>query len=252
MRDRSSLVLLVALVLVLGAAVGLAGFRFGAADESISIELEPVSTAAPVPTAAKLPTAPAMPATPPTHELVLVGALRLDPFDRELHADVAAYKNLAFVGSRCMSGVQIVDISNPTAPVRLASTASYPNTAMEDIKAIRIGGRDVLAIGLQDCASNPGLGPGKLGLELVDISEPARPRTLSTYAIGAGVHEFDLTETPSGRVLALLAAPGYEAGPTAGAQGIVGLQIVDVSDPERPALLATWSVLGEPSLGRAF
>jgi hypothetical protein len=193
----------------------------------------------------------------PAYRFSLVGALRLDPYNQGVHADVGLYKDLAFVGKwrgPCpATGVDIIDVANPAAPVKLADTADYPDTSMEDMAAARIGDRDVLAIGLQDCGNDPAA--GQRGLELVDITDPRRPRTLSLYNPGGGgVHELDLTTTPSGRVLALLAVPGVEAA-TAGPDGRGGrgdLFIVDVSDPERPALLSEWGVLDEPALGRAF
>jgi hypothetical protein len=183
----------------------------------------------------------------------LVGALRLDPTDAGIHGDVAAYKDLAFVGKwrgRCPgTGVDIVDIRQPTAPRKLADTEDHANTSMEDMEAIAIGGRDVLAIGLQACR-----GGGRQGLELVDITDPARPETLSFFPTApGGVHELDLTTAADGRALALLAVPDREAA-TAGPAGQGGggdLLIVDISDPSRPALLADWGVLDEPALGEA-
>jgi len=44
---------------------------------------------------------------------------------------------------------------------------------MKDMQAIDIGGRDILAIGLQDCGNDPNPGVGKGGLELYDITDPS-------------------------------------------------------------------------------
>ncbi|HXM56533.1 MAG TPA: PA domain-containing protein [Candidatus Dormibacteraeota bacterium] len=194
--------------------------------------------------------------------LTLVGSLRLDPADQDAHADVAVSGRVAFVGNwtgPCPGGgVDLVDISNPAAPVRLGHTPEHPNTSMEVMRPIRIGGRDVLAIGLQDCRK-AGAPAGRAGLELVDVTDPRDPTELSFFDVDAfgprvvGVHELDVTRTPSGRSLALLAAPTLEAA-TAGADGRGGkgdLLIVDVSDPARPSLIGSWGVLGEPALGPA-
>ena len=35
--------------------------------------------------------------------------------------------------------------------MKLSDTNDYPDTSMENMQAMEIGGRDVLAIGLQDC-----------------------------------------------------------------------------------------------------
>jgi hypothetical protein len=194
-------------------------------------------------------------------KLSLVGALKLSPFNQGVHADMAAFDELAFVGKwrgDCpATGVDIVDISEPEEPEKIADTADYPDTSMEDMQAMQIESRDVLAIGLQDCGNDPSPGVGKSGLELVDISNPKKPRTLSFFdtngisADSGGVHELDLTKTPNDRVLALLAVPGLEAltADDAGQGGTGDLLIVDISDPTRPALVAEWGVLGEPALG---
>ena len=190
----------------------------------------------------------------PAHNMSLVGALRLDPFNVGIHADVAAYQNLAFVGKwkgDCPgTGVDVIDISNPATPAKISTTTAHPNTSMEDMKAIRIGDRDVLAIGLQDCGR--GREPGQGGLELADITDPTKPRTLSFFDTRpGGVHELDVTHTPSGRVLALLAIPFLEIDTSDDGswRGLGDLLIVDITDPEKPALIAEWGVLDEPALG---
>jgi hypothetical protein len=190
----------------------------------------------------------------------LVGALRLSPFNTGDHADVAGYKNLAFVGKwsgNCpATGVDIIDISRPEAPVKISHTAEHPDTSMEDMKAIQIGNRDILAVGLQDCRHDATPGAGKTGLELVDITDPRNPRTLSFYQVGApvavGVHEFDLTKTPDGRTLALLAVPNLEVRTPSGSTHTGDLIILDISNPANPVRLAEWGVLDAPGLGESF
>ncbi|GBD17223.1 hypothetical protein HRbin26_02141 [bacterium HR26] len=193
----------------------------------------------------------------------MIGALKLEPFNAGVHADVAGYKNLAFVGKwreLCPgTGVDIIDISRPATPVKIADTLDYLDTSMEDMQAIRIGERDVLAIGLQDCGNVPTPGVGKSGLELYDITDPHNPQLLSLFDVDqsgvdvTGVHELDLTATPSGRVLALLAVPNLEAltfRPPAPSIG--DLLILDITDPTNPTLIGEWGVLDEPALGLDF
>jgi len=199
---------------------------------------------------------------PRPSSLRLIGSLRLDPSGEDAHADVAVLGSLAFVGKwsgPCPgSGVDVIDISNPAAPVRVGHTPASANTSMEVMRPLRIGARDVLAVGLQDCRKK-GQPPGRAGLELVDVTDPSAPAELSFFDVDAfgprviGVHELDVTRTPSGRSLALLAAPGLEAA-TAGADGRGGhgdLLIVDISDPAHPVLTGSWGVLDEPLLGPA-
>jgi hypothetical protein len=191
----------------------------------------------------------------------LVGALKLEPFNLGVHGDVAGYKNLAFVGKwreACPgTGVDIIDISRPSAPVKIADTRDHPDTSMEDMQVLEVGGRPVLGVGLQDCNNDPTPGVGRSGLELYDISNPRSPQLLSFFDVdqfGAdvtGVHELDLTTTPSGRALALLAVPNLEAltfpSPSTG-----DLLIVDITNPASPVLVGEWGPLDEPSLGVAF
>jgi hypothetical protein len=198
----------------------------------------------------------------------LVGAGKGDPkeFNKGVFGDVMGYKNIAFIGKwrgDCPgTGVDIFDISKPSAPVKISDTRDYPDTSMEDMQAIKIGNRDILAIGLQDCGNDPT--KGTVGLELYDITNPKQPQFLSLFnganfgksASLGHVHELDLTTTPSGRVLALASSPNLESN-TATARtnytdGVGDTLIIDISDPANPVLLADWGVLAEPSLGVNF
>ena len=196
-----------------------------------------------------------------SRNISLVGSLGLTPSNQAVHADVAGYltatRDLAFVGKwrgACPgTGVDIIDITNPKSPVKLSDTTDFADTSMEDMDAVRIGNRDVLAVGLQDCANNPTPGVGKSGLELVDITDPVHPTDLSIFDVdqfGAdvtGVHELDVTTTPTGRVLALLTVPDLEAitSDANGLNGVGDLLIVDITDPTNPTLAGEWGVLDE-------
>jgi hypothetical protein len=227
----------------------------------------PTATTAPPAQATAAP-APATPTPRPTdgstatpridqqaENMTLVGSLKLDPYKRTTHGDVAAYKTLAFVGKSRMAcpniGVDIIDISDPARPQKLAHTPPHGGISMEDMAAIELDGRDVLAIGLQNCAG----GQSRLlvqGLELVDISDPRNPHVLSTFRTEAGVHEFSLTRQPDGRVLALLALPDLEnqtADDETRRGGTGDLIIVDISDPEQPVQLSEWGILDAPEFG---
>jgi hypothetical protein len=193
----------------------------------------------------------------------LVGALKGDPseYNRGLFGDVASHENLAFVGKwhkDCSgTGVDIIDLSQPSAPKKLSDTNDYPDTSMEDMQAIDIDGRDILAIGLQDCGNDPNPSVGKGGLELYDITDPNAPRFLNlidTDGFGAdtnGVHELDLTTTPSGDVLALAAVPYLEtlSSDANRKNGTGDLLIWNINDPANPTLVGEWGILDEPSLG---
>jgi hypothetical protein len=194
----------------------------------------------------------------------VVGSLKLDPFNLEAHGDVAGYKKLAFIGKwreECPgTGVDIIDISKPRRPVKIADTRDYADTSMEDMQAIRIGRRDILAIGLQDCGGSATA--GTVGLELYDITDPRNPQFLTLFngedigmeAIHGHVHEFDLVKLRDGRVLAALASPDMEAitSDDQGMNGVGDLLLVDITNPSAPSLVAEYGVLDDPMFGVPF
>src|SRR5262249_24681079 len=149
---------------------------------------------------------------------------------------------------------------NPADPVKVSDTADYADTSMEDMQAFRIGSRDYLAVGMQDCGNNPTPGVGRSGLEIYDISNPASPQFVSFYnvdQVGAdvtGVHELDVAAIPDGRTLAALAVPDLEAA-TSDANGLNGkgdLLLLDISNPANPTLLSEYGVLDDPAFGLNF
>jgi hypothetical protein len=195
----------------------------------------------------------------------LVGALQLDPFNLSAHGDVAGYKDLAFIGKwreECPgTGVDIIDISRPRNPVKIADTRDYADTSMEDMQAVRIGRRDILAIGLQDCG-NSGTA-GTVGLELYDITNPRNPQFLTLFngedipglmADHGHVHELDVVKRRDGQVLAALASPDSEV-ITSDAQfrnGIGDALLVDITNPSAPTLVGEYGVLDDPMFGVPF
>lgn len=201
-------------------------------------------------------------------DLELLGSLALAPGGVEAHADVAGYsrvvrapgaapvrQNFAFVGKwrqRCPgTGVDVIDISNPRFPLKLSDTADHPDTSMEDMQAMRIGDRDVMVTGLQDCNADPSV-EGATGLEVHDITDPANPEVLAFFPTQAGgVHELDLTRTPDGRVLALLAVPDLEAlTADEDARGGTGdMIVVDLSNPARPVQISEYGILDDSRFG---
>jgi hypothetical protein len=194
----------------------------------------------------------------------LIGSLALNPSNLEAHGDIAGYKDLAFIGKWREScpgtGVDIIDISRESRPRKIADTRDYADTSMEDMHAIRIGGRDILAIGLQDCGNSATA--GTVGLELYDITNPRNPQFLSLFngedfgmeAEHGHVHELDVVRHRDGRVLAALASPDSEV-ITSDAQfmnGIGDAMIVDITNPSSPTLIGEYGVLDDPMFGVPF
>ena len=226
-RTMPSLVALL-LVAVLGVGAARPGAIRGASAE---------------PSASPLAAQPAGPA------LTLVGHITLG--GQGLNADVAVLGSFAYVGSWGISipdspiptvcpglGVRIVDISDPTRPEMGATVARFERTTAEDVVALRVSTPvfrgDLLAVGIQRCGDEH----APAGLALVDVSDPRNPVELGFYDSGPslhGVHELDVL-VRGDQVLALLALPDEEE------TDEPEFRIVDVSDPRRPVLIASWDL----------
>jgi hypothetical protein len=136
-------------------------------------------------------------------------------------------------------GVKVVDANDPAHPA-LVSVArlNIRDVSYEDPVVIRIGGRVVLAVGVQICGAR-----GKGGLGLFDVTDPHNPARLAFLKTRSyGVHELDLTTLPDGRTAALLAVPYGEL------EEDKDLLIVDISDPAHPARISGWGQLKNSSL----
>jgi hypothetical protein len=170
------------------------------------------------------------------------------------HADVFFYDHggnvgkYAYVGTWSVPcsgvGAKIVDVNDPAAPSLTARTAAIKGVSHEDVVVQRIGDRDVLGIGIQQCGRG-----GKNGLKLVDVTNPAEPRKIVFFETPGGVHELDVVERPDGQVLALLATPFVEFANTYLGEDNGGeVRIVDISDPANPTELSNWGAIADSSI----
>ena len=181
----------------------------------------------------------------------LVGSLKIRG---GLNGDVYAYKSVAYVGTwsgPCPgTGVKIIDATDPAHPHQIATAAGYANTSAEDMQVMSVNTAafrgDLLGVGLQNCGLE-GQAPGKAGLDLWNVTDPAHPAHLGFFDTGDvsnGVHELSLTtRTIAGesRVYALTAQPFAEVFSTAFSDTPRGdFQLVDVTDPTAPALADDW------------
>jgi hypothetical protein len=151
------------------------------------------------------------------------------------------------------AGTWIVDVSDPSAPTAVAKVRGRPPGAFTDLdgpavsrEATELPGNDhyatvdetgsLLGIGSEAWDGTPENGAvgGPGGIELFDISEPARPRSLATVAppptpdasLGGTwttAHNFEL-------VGERLYAAWYRG----------GVRVFDVAEPARPRLLRAW------------
>ncbi len=170
------------------------------------------------------------------------------------HADVAFYDHggdvgkYAYVGTwgfPCSGvGVKIINVNDPAAPSIAARTVTTKGVSHEDVVVQRIGDRDVLAIGIQECGQD-----GKNGLKLVDVTDPSQPRRIKFFETTQGVHELDIVRRPDGQVLALLATPFVEFVNTYfGTNNGGEVRIVDISDPANPIELSSWGAIADSSI----
>ena len=173
------------------------------------------------------------------------------PAGVDSHGDVWVHRNFAYVGSlECGHGVSIVDVSDLEEPRLIGTLAATENENTEDVVVRRVRTKkfrgDLLATGMQGPPARcfqfeppPDGGPppepphSEGGVQFWDVSNPKRPRHLSTFGHSKGVghvHELDLFQRGR-RVYALLAVPfGETFNEPLGGE----IRIVDVTDPRNP------------------
>jgi hypothetical protein len=154
-----------------------------------------------------------------------------------------AVGQFAYVGTTadfCTGGgPKVVDVTDPAQPRVVARPRlKFDDVSYEDPVVLPVGGRPVLAVGVQICGE-----AGQGGLALFDVGEPREPGRLGFFPTAAGgVHELDLATLPDGRVAALLAVPFGED------DGSKDFQVIDISNPRRPRRIAGWGVVKDSSL----
>jgi hypothetical protein len=170
----------------------------------------------------------------------LVGHVNLG---HETKGDVWLYDHggetgkFAYVGSwsaPCNGrGVYVVDVNDPSKPKKVALAHTKDRAvSYEDPVVVRIGERDVLGVGIQQCGRG-----GRPGLVLFDVTNPDKPKKLSFFDAGTlGAHEIDMVVRPDGTALAALALP------YASFEDPNAMTIVDISDPANPVEASTWVI----------
>lgn len=142
-------------------------------------------------------------------------------------------------------GVKVVDVNNPRKPKVVAVAGGRMGTSSEDVSVVRVGDRVVLGVGVQVCKAQAGEG----SLDLFDVTNPRRPRQLSSLPEPNGVHELDLVARADGKALALLAVPFNEFVDDYFGTDLGGeFRIVDISAPTAPVEIADWGVIADSTL----
>jgi hypothetical protein len=181
--------------------------------------------------------------------LELLGAY--DPGTAGLNASAVGLDGIAYLGSWgspsvCPStGVRVVDVRNPVAPVPIGTVAAYPGTTAEHLAAFHMTTGafqgSLLLAGIQRCGGRGGVG----GLSVWDVSNPTSPREMSYLGVGsapAGVHEFSVGRLGD-RWYAYLAVPYSDV-----YDGRGDLRVVDITDPANPVEVATWNASRDAGL----
>jgi hypothetical protein len=132
--------------------------------------------------------------------------------------EVVTQHNYAYVATG--TGLAVVDWRNPRRP-RQVVTTDVPGTGVNDVK---VDG-DLLAISSQDAEKK-----ADIGTHFYDISDPMTPEYLSTFQVlPNGVHNHFV----DGEVAYLAKESPFDNS---------ALEIVDMTDPASPTLLASWAV----------
>ena len=177
---------------------------------------------------------------PPTSANVdLVGKLKLSNMVPEFVADVATYRDTAYLAAwniKCPQpgGFWSVDISDPRNPRELGFVSSPPATYLtEGMHALRLTTPtftgDVLAVSMEPCT---GQTAGRGGMALYDVTNPAAP-TLISMAADTGVRA-------NGNSAHSIFA--WDVGDKAYAvladnNELEDLDIFDITDPRNPVLI---------------
>ncbi|MDX1622211.1 MAG: hypothetical protein R3320_14535, partial [Nitriliruptorales bacterium] len=160
------------------------------------------------------------------------------------------------------SGVKIVEATDPANPELVAKIGTVNGSTNNDIKVLTGVSTDafegdILAHSLEPCGVNLGhaLVPGadeppkpQTGFELYDVSDPTAPAHLGTYNNGGfGTHNLYLFDRPDlGKAYS---ATVFNDGDLSESDYVGFVQIVDITDPTSPAMVAQWSPADAESQG---
>src|SRR5918996_1700026 len=189
---------------------------------------------------------------PPVQENVeLLGKLKLTNFADDV-SDVSALGNFAYVGDwglggQCSTGgVNIVDISDPTNPVKVKFlNAGGSGYQTEGIQALHISTSaytgDILIVSNEWCRTMPNVKQMPGGISIWDINDPTSPREL--------VHAFGDFDDHAPRANEAHSVIAWDAGNNAYAaaidnEAVEDVDIFDITDPRNPQLIFETALAG--------
>ena len=194
--------------------------------------------------------------------------------DRGFNADIDVFEGYAYIGhwgftdwatgnsrfcpSGDKAGVAVVDVRDPSNPVRVATLRNPDGTSAEDMNVFtaRYGpyaGRDIAALGIQVCGGSRSNTSFFRGLQLFDVTDPVHPQEigrLNTGCCSRGLHETDYqhrTDLQRTYIYASVPASGYPDPDTpSGVRDALGrgdFRLIDVTDPSHPVEVSNWGVI---------
>ena len=149
------------------------------------------------------------------------------------------------------SGVAVIDVSDPSAPVRVATLQNPVGTSAEDVVVYDAGLRDIAATGLQWCGGSRYDEDADRGLMLWDVTDPANPVQigyLKTACCTRGIHEFEVETHVNGRTYAYASVPTsrYPDANTASGyrdeNGDGDFRMIDITNPAAPVQVSDWGI----------
>jgi hypothetical protein len=180
-------------------------------------------------------------------------------------SDWTAGSNQRFCPEPAKSGVAVVDTRDPATPSRVAKLQNPAGTSVEDVVVYtaRSGpraGRDIAVAGIQVCGGDRTDTSFFRGLQVFDVTDPARPTQLALLSTGCctrGLHELEVQHRADLRrtfVYASVPTSEYlDAGSPSGRrdrQGRGDFRLIDVTNPAVPYEVSDWGVhrnLGGPA-----
>ncbi len=166
--------------------------------------------------------------------------------------DWANGSNNRFCPQPPMSGVAIVDATDPADPTRVATLQNPAGTSAEDVVVYTADdGRDIAVAGLQWCGGSRYDTAAERGLMLWDVTEPSEPEQigyLKTACCTRGVHEFEVERHANGRTYAYATVPTSrypDANVPGGYRDVNGegdFRLIDITNPAEPVQVADWGI----------
>jgi hypothetical protein len=193
---------------------------------------------------------------------------------RGYNADVWVHERRAYVGSwgfsdwntggeqrfcpaEDISGVVVLDARDPARPREVSRLRHPRGTSAEDVVVFtarygKSAGRDIAVSGIQVCGGSRYDTSLFRGLQVWDVTEPARPVELARLSTGCctrGLHELEVQHRPDLRktfVYASVPTSEYaDSNSPSGRRDQAGrgdFRLIDVTNPRAPVEVSSWGV----------